>query len=327
MAHQITEFDRVQSIKGTEWHGLAEHVENISFDGSPIDYVVKNRAIAIAGGAKIQDWQALMVDGINEPLHIAKGTYHVIQNSAIWECLENSLAGMDYKVSSIGSLDGKKKVFVCVELGETAGMTIAGDKFQNYLTFASSHDGSMSFEAYDTNVRTICANTLQWSRNSKGKLRFYVRHTKNHSAKIDNVEEAISDLFDKRLALAEKLEQLAEKPLTLKQAENVIAGFVNVGSTRSFNIGSQMLELFQTGKGNSGATQYDLLNGVTEFYTHESKGKKVADWQTKQVSTSEFGSAANKKVEFFDFLTDGNLDELARKGEALLEKAGMSLVA
>ena len=263
---------------------------------------------------------------MEQPLHVAKGTYNVIQNSAIWECLQNSLEGLDFKVSSIGSLDGKKKVFICVELGDTRKMSIAGDEFKNYLTFASSHDGSMSFEAYDTSIRTICNNTLQWSRNAKGKLRFNVRHTKNHQARITNVEQAISDLFDKRQALADKIEQLAEKPLTLAQAEKVIAGFVDVKSTRSINIGSQILDLFQTGKGNSGKTQYDLLNGVTEFYTHHSKGSTVKDAQSKQVATSEFGSAANKKVEFFDWLTNDKLDELAAKGEALLNENKLSLV-
>ena len=133
-------------------------------------------------------------------------------------------------------------------------------------------------------------------------------------------------MFDKRQALADKIEQLAEKPLTLAQAEKVIAGFVDVKSTRSINIGSQILDLFQTGKGNSGKTQYDLLNGVTEFYTHHSKGSTVKDAQSKQVATSEFGSAANKKVEFFDWLTNDKLDELAAKGEALLNENKLSLV-
>lgn len=326
MSHKITENDRVQSIEGIEWHGLAQHVENIVFDGSPIDYIVKSKAIDIAGIGTVADWQALCVDDIKEPLHIAKGSYHVIQNERVFECLSNALEGLDYKITTIGSLDGKKKIFICVELGETKEMTIAGDKFKNYLTFTSSHDGSMSFEAYDSNIRVVCDNTLQWSRSEKGKLRFSVRHTKNHEAKILNVESAISDLFDKRLALAKKLEMLAEQPLTLAQAENVIAGFVDVGSTRSVNIGSQMVELFQYGKGNNGKTAYDLLNGVTEYYTHESRGKTVDNWQAKQLASSEFGSGANKKVEFFDLLTSGKIEMLAEKGKALLEKEKLSLV-
>jgi len=321
----ILENDAVQSVKSTEWHGLAEKVESIAFDGSPIDYIVKNSGLVLPNGSPVEDWQALTVDGMPQPLHIAKGSYAVIQNERIWECLEASLDGLDYEVSCIGSLDNKKKIFISVELGETREMTIAGDKFANYLTFTSSHDGSMSFEAYDTSVRVVCQNTLQWSRAAKGKLKFSVRHTKNHEMKIGNVEQAISDLFDKRRALADKLERLAETPLNLSQAEKLIAGFVNVGSTRSVNVGSQMLEKFTHGIGNKGKTAYDLLNGVTEFYTHESKGKSVDNWQAKQASTSEFGSAANKKVEFFDLL-DGDIDALAAKGDALLKKAEVSLV-
>lgn len=322
----IKEYDSIQSTKGKEWHGLAQVVEGISFDGSPIDYVVKERSLAYAGGTKIPNWKAIVTDDVPEPLHVTKDTYATIQNERVWECLETSLAGLDYEVVTVGSLDNRKKIFVSVELGETANMTIAGDKFQNFLTFASSHDGSMSFEAYDTNIRVCCNNTLQWSRQSKGKLRFNVRHTKNHQARIINVEQAISDLFDKRLALANKLEELSEKPLTLSQAEKVIAGFVEVKSTRSINIGSQILDLFQHGKGNNGKTQYDLLNGVTEFYTHHSKGSTVKDAEVKQVATSEFGSAANKKVEFFDWLTNDKLDELAAKGESLLSENKLSLV-
>ena len=46
MAHQIKEYDSVQSTKGTEWHGLAQKVESINFEESPLNHAITEKEIA-----------------------------------------------------------------------------------------------------------------------------------------------------------------------------------------------------------------------------------------------------------------------------------------
>ena len=56
--------------------------------------------------------------------------------------------------------------------------------------------------------------------------------------------------------------------------------------------------------GNSGQSLYDVLNGATEFWT---SGDGVGRTATagKKAYSSEFGTAANNKEKFADYLTSG----------------------
>jgi uncharacterized protein (DUF736 family) len=58
--------------------------------------------------------------------------------------------------------------------------------------------------------------------------------------------------------------------------------------------------LFNGGAGNNGETLLDAFSAVTDYYSHESSGgEDQPGFRTKQYLSSEFGSAAKKKQDFF----------------------------
>jgi hypothetical protein len=89
-------------------------------------------------------------------------------------------------------------------------------------------------------------------------------------------------------------------------------------STRAENTASRLLELHKNGLGNRGENLADSFQAVTEFYTHESSG---GDNRLKQVVSSEFGSGAVMKGDFWNMVRN------PEKREATIERGEKLLVA
>ncbi len=122
------------------------------------------------------------------------------------------------------------------------------------------------------------------------------------------IDAAIGVQFE----FAQAMNSFAAKNATTKQAERVFAGFIAPEiaekrktdkkvefSTRSQNIVNRLTELFSNGAGNKGKDRSDIFNAVTDYYSHESSG---GDSMEKQFVSSEFGTGAKRKQEFFEIM-------------------------
>lgn len=316
MSHNILENDKITATEKT-WHGLETIVPEINLENSGLNWEVVEMPLFVDPDLpEIEGWKAVVRQDKNLVLNVSKKSYEIIQNSRVWETINNSLAGLDYEITVAGSLGNCKKIFFNVVLNDAENYVVNKDHFRNNIIFTTSHDGSLAFHAYDSSIRVVCQNTLNWSMLEKGILNLRVFHTKNAELKIRNMEEEIEKLLVKREEFYNSLKLLKEKPMSLEQADKILAGWLATDklSTRAENQKNRILELFQNGRGNSGETVFDLFGGVTEFYTHESATEE------RQFASSEFGSGASKKLEFTGYLFDDEmLDKLASRGEKMLQ--------
>jgi hypothetical protein len=165
------------------------------------------------------------------------------------------------------------------------------------------------------------------SKLDKGYLNTVVYHTGYAEAQIAKMVEETKTLFVKRTEFYAKLESLSDKAMTLKQAEAVIAGFLqgqlpkteksNRLSTRTQNNIAEFALLFHKGLGNKGKTVYDLMNAGTEYFSFKTVNPKNENYALKQFSSSEFGAGAESKVEWVDSLISDEKDE---KGMTALDR-------
>lgn len=326
MSHNILENDKVVALAAC-WHKLETIVPSINFDNSGLNWNVSGHPIK-AGDAVIPGWQALVRDDINLPLHVFKDSYQVIQNSRIWEAMTEALSGIPFRVVTTGSLGNCKRTFISIELTGEKDSYVRGDQFKNYLTFINSFDGFCTARLYGSNTRVVCQNTLNMSLSDKGFLDLSVKHTSGADVRFANMAQTVQTYLQSKAAAYADLAKLAERPINLHTAGNLIAGFLSEPgdkdmSARSLNQGKQMLSLFVRGKGNKGQTRYDLLNGVTEFYTHHTNAQNKG----KALASNMLGTAAKSKAEFLDILlNDKQLDAIAARGNALLTEAKLTLV-
>lgn len=267
-------------------------------------------------------------------------TYSPLSNSAFLALIEECIGGTGHKITSCGSVRNRGRVFVSfgIEIPELKENT-TGREFSYYLNFGNGHDKSSVLWIVTGNHDAVCDNTFSalelFSREQKPandgtqleendeKVAIRQRHTKNMKLRFP----AISGIVDKACGVQREfvraMELAAKEPLSEKGARELFTGFLAPKgkaelSTRTENVTERLTALFRNGRGNKGQSFADAFYGLTEFFTHESAGG--ANNPEKQFLSSEYGSGAEKKRDFFSLLTGKPeaVKDTMRKGEALL---------
>jgi hypothetical protein len=339
--HGITENDVMISTEGYSWHRLdrlekmitketASPVFNkiiegkiqINVDGNMVDLPNYKALIADLRGLGMQDQMV--------PLHVPKEGYKVISNEEIFDAAAEAIKDVDAKITSIMTLENRKKFALSVNLGDDV-MKVNGDEIHAHLNFVSSHDGTMNLKAYDSTIRVVCMNTLRWSLEAAGEVGFTIRHTKNAAIALENLPELVNAILTGRIQFKEVMEYLATCKVDSNEALAMAAGYFCLESgtpklsTRSFNAATAIADLFANGKGNNGKSLYDLANGATEYWTSGDGVGRNANDLAKSYK-AEFGMAADHKSRFVELLADGNRRNTAMDmgKEALAEIAAKS---
>jgi hypothetical protein len=334
MAHMIdTKYDRVYSIEGTEWHGLAiqkEQINDETFDtlsheikevelnpiieGVPVAF--PNHKLLVADVSKSRP--DIAPEDRFVPLHIPKAKYGVIDNRAVIDCMKKSFSDLGVKITTAGTLDSLKKFFVSVDIGESEQI-INKDQFKCYVNFVTSHDGTMAMDAYDSVIRIVCMNTLNASREAAGEAGFKVYHTKNAQLAMNGLSELFNAILKGRANLREVMEYLASHKCDANDAMAMAAGYFCMETqtdeiaARSYNAAQGIATLFANGLGNSGRTLYDLANGATEYWSSgDGVGKRGKVDNAQRAYRSQFGGAALHKEKFVAMLANDD-----RRAEAL----------
>lgn len=336
MGHGITENDVMYSTEGFSWHRLDRLAKEITKESvSPVfNKIIEGKLQIEVDGemVEMEDYKALIADlrglGMAEemvPLHVPKAGYKVINNEEIFDAAVEAIKDVDAKITSIMTLENRKKFALSVNLGEDV-MKVNGDEIHAHLNFVSSHDGTMNLKAYDSTIRIVCMNTLRWSLQAAGQVGFTIRHTKNAAIALENLPELVNAILTGRVQFKEVMEYLASCKIDSNEALAMAAGYFCLESgspklsTRSLNAATSIVDLFANGQGNNGKTLYDLANGATEYWTSgEGVGRK-ADDITKSYK-AEFGMAADHKSRFVELLADEDRRKTAKEmgKEALAE--------
>jgi hypothetical protein len=347
MAHGIVNpYDIVLSTSSTEWHGLADIVEDINETTvDPLLFpIIQGETFVHVDGAsiKVPNRQTLVADlrGRSQlpedspfflskddnliPMHSPRDSYTPISNRDIWEGLKKSIEGVGGKIVTAGTLNECAKFFVSVDIGQSESI-VNGDTFLSHLNFVTSHDGTLAAQAYDSNVRIVCMNTLQWSLSASGDVGFKVYHTKNAPMGMQRFSELLNAILLGRSTFKNNMEYLNSIAIGYDQAKAIAVSFLNSYSnagevsTQMMNMAEEIQDLFKNGKGNNGTTLYSLFNGFTECYTHGAGVGKKSTNSEKQYKAN-FGSAAERKYEFVNFLMGMNHEEEIQKGEVLINR-------
>lgn len=334
MAHLILENDSAYRPANTpvSWHGLetpvdgeiisAAQIPGVAYDvtkeklltllNSP-DYVLSgsNCSDVIVGSIPQED-------GTTKKLIIATSSpeYHVISNRMIFEKAMEAFekAGIPVSLSYALTMDNGKKVSYAFAIKGTEEFnTNNGDVTKLFIIVTGSHDKTMGVRLFGSMTRVVCNNTLQMALRGEKKG---INHTFFHNAKglidFQHLPQLIDSIYSDSQKFVKLTEQMGNFALAQLDAFYLAIGFLAEGkkeiSTQVYNQAGGIAYLFKAGKGNHGRSFYDLLNGVTEFYTTgDGSGKKVSLW-AKAVS-ADYGNAASKKAEFLQTFQDetGNL--------------------
>ena len=217
----------------------------------------------------------------NSLVGVTGKSYQVFQNSSLKDLVLPAVEEGILTIENIGVIKGGARVFIQASMNEV--YKVAGDETKGMITLLNSHDGTCALGCGTTAIRVICQNTFA---SALSELDTKIRHGKNLHVDAENIT-GITQFIDegmKKYTLA--MERLALTTVTDKQVDEVIEAVYNkpVASIRSYN---KIVEFTRSGMGNEGRTLADVVNGFTQWTTHE-MGKEV----DKRFVSSNFGRGA-----------------------------------
>lgn len=338
--HKITKRD-IQTGIVMAWHKLTNIVAEITRDNSGISYGMEMRPLYYMAGQMLNlagnpeivyvPSGAKQLVALDDGLPIGgavNGTYTMISNAQMLDTIEASLEGTPHKIVSAGSVENRTKVFVSIAL-DSNSFTAAGRTTESVLNFLWGHGGKLSVRAKTGMTTVVCANTLAVALGEKGEFALNIKHTKGSIGRLGGMIEAVRRHLGAQERYIVTSDRLANEPCTATDAREIFAGLLSRPAklsefvaepmqTRRANQVDALVQLFSHGAGNDGANFADLLNAWTDYYSHQNSGGEDT-W--KQYVSSEFGSGASAKEEFYRLLGGTVSDKASEITEARAELA------
>jgi hypothetical protein len=195
--------------------------------------------------------------------------------------------------------------FVTFNLSELEGIAPQGESFN--LSASGGLDKSQSPMFNLTHTVQVCANTVRLAR--AGRSLFSSKLTKGFGSRLEASRKSLGEVVGMARIFNETLRGLEAKPASVDQARAVYAADLvsngaSLNSTRASNLLDDLVSGFKHGRGNSGASRLDVLNGYTEVFGSGLVGSGSKRDAFSRWESSEFGGFADRKEAFVESLSD-----------------------
>jgi hypothetical protein len=255
-----------------------------------------------------------------------RGSYSLFTPREAWDWVAEVLAGTGYTVESIGMLWNRSFWFISTSLDELKATAVGdGRETMFQLNFSGGLDRTVSPQCELSSVVAVCHNTISLSRAS-GKVLFRERATKGFADRLEASKGEVESAVGMAAVFRAAMNTAAATPCNRERAERVFAGFITppasaLMSSRGRNTVGELGRLHVGGIGNQGSTEWDMLNAYTQYRTHGAADSKTP--LGRRFASSEFGTAADTKAEFYNFLVTRrhngvDIDKVEERGAKLL---------
>lgn len=314
MAHEITirENGKAEFAYSGQaaWHGLGNELsEGASIDTwkkeAGLDWEVFQSLVtyqSMSGTHTFDDKRVLFRSDTQAPLSVVSSDYKVVQPAEILEFFRDLTELHGFKLSAAGSLFGGKRFWATASVGKTFN-AVPEDEIKGYLLLVTSTDGSMSTIAKFSSTRTVCQNTLTVALNEQSNNVVKKTHASSWDPKSVKIDLGLVDeAWDK---FSTNMKKLTEVQITDEYAQNYLnSKFYNPAlgadeqSTQTYNKLMKLMNLYKNGTGSEYApsTAYQLVQGVTEAYTH---GLRPKQDPSRKFWEGSFGTADKIKSDVY----------------------------
>lgn len=209
-------------VKEKPWHGLGTMVEEAPTSADALklaglDWTIEGKPIYDERGKVINGFYANTRSSDGSVMGIVGSRYSIVQNEEAF-AFTDSLIGEGVTYETAGSLRGGRQIWLLAKMPEAY---IAGDKFEPYICFVNSHDGTGAVRACMTPIRVVCNNTLNLALSS-AKRSWSTPHRGDVMLRLDEARQTLqlADQYMKNLAA--KADQLANETMTEEQVVIVL---------------------------------------------------------------------------------------------------------
>ena len=209
-------------VREKPWHGLGTMVAEAPTSADAmrlagLNWEVNPLPIYTAEGVEIPNYKANTRSSDGTVLGIVSNRYKIVQNGEAFD-FTDALLGEGFRYETAGSLNGGKRIWL---LGKMPERYIAGDKFEPYICFTNTHDGSGAVRVCMTPIRVVCNNTLNMALGS-AKRNWSAVHKGNIGAKLEEARTTLqlADVYLK--GLEEKADRLANDKMSYDETVKAI---------------------------------------------------------------------------------------------------------
>ena len=282
------EFESGVFVREVPWHGLGTIVEDAPTSKDAIvlaglNWNVVGQPIYDQFGNEIPGYKANVRDSDNSVLGIVTNKYKVIQNLEAFS-FTDSLINEDVHYEAAGSLRKGKTIWLLAKMPERK---ILDDKFDPYVCFTNSHDGTGAIKVCCTPIRVVCMNTLNLAL-SRAKRTWSTKHMGDLNSKLIEARHTLglaNDYMDELAKQAEVLSEVKVSDITLEGILNSIYPVdVTKDSERKLRNVNQIKENFFRCYDMSDISQYKgtawgIMNAMSDMVTHIAPVRMTSTYQ------------------------------------------------
>jgi phage/plasmid-like protein (TIGR03299 family) len=261
-----------------------------------LEWTVSKRPLFFTGtdGQPVQwaDKVAVVRDDNDRGLGTVSPDYEIVQNSTLLGLIKPLEEEGLLKIDNVGHLQHGATVFIQAKIQEE--FQVLGESYQSYVTFLNGHVGNKSVAIGTTTYRVICGNTFALAYSDISEK---FRHQAGVNEKVLETQ-AVNNYVNACMGkYAQSVERLANRRCDASDLRTAIDRVF--GEKFDAEKKERVRTLFHNGRGNEGASLYDLFNGITDFTSHEVRKTSKAQFQYVN-----FGSGARINERAFRVLTE-----------------------
>lgn len=262
---------------------------------------------------QIEGWQSIYRDDRDwlqegRVLAIQPSSYAVIKNAEFGRIINDVLgAQQDEEIvfESLMSLYGGKMIVALCYFAQPLTMAWDPSETYRYLAFCSRHDGQGGLRGIPTNVRVVCANTLNAAEAFDGRrVGFTVRHTATWEQKVEEIRSSLVISQRQGKKWTEFAELLARYPVTGQRRETFLRRMFPVSDdmtarmmTNAENNRQSVRMLLESPtcesiKGNG----YGLYMATTEWSDHVRTARTRSSFVARQLLSKEEPKAKSARI-------------------------------
>lgn len=243
-------------------------------------------------------------------LGIVGSRYEIVQNLDQFGVFQTFADEGLVSFENGGVFGGGKRTYIQAVLPSTIDVNLdRGDITKKFITIVSSHDGSISLQAFVSPVRIVCTNTFQLAVKT-GKHKTKIKHTKTANEKL---EEAVK-MIESALDVYKGYDEFIDASLHTKEFnDNEVKKFIEM-----------LLPAAPTKKGKEISTRkenqrLDLIKTIHEGIGQDVIGEMNAYKLWNGVTTWTNNVLAEKKEDRFEFITFSNGSDINSTAYGILQ--------
>lgn len=291
MSHEVEQMVYVSNEANgrfVPWHGLGTPVEKAMTSAEALElgglnWEVNPKPVFTETGFEIPNYKANIRSSDNSVLGIVTDRYKIVQNKEAFAFTDALLdGGVTYETA--GSLRNGKTIWLLAKMPEKK---ILGDKFDPYVCFTNSHDGTGAVKVCCTPIRVVCNNTLNMALSSASRT-WSTKHVGDMAYKLEEAKYTLGMAN----SYMEKLDEEADKLANMKISEDEIHKILDEmfpvnedkdSDRKKANVESAKNEIMICYMAPDIAkflgTKYGFLNAVSDWVGHSTPARNTASYR------------------------------------------------